>query len=252
MSFDEKGKRRERLAASLRRHPATVIATVALLSSMLGTAAATQVVVKETRTVQSASSTDSAQAAKKKKKARRGPRGPQGPAGSDASIIGAPASGDLAGSSFPNLVVAPGAITPGKIGTIPAVSATYGAAPTIPNNDSTPAAMNAENFDTAGMHATGANNSRLTAPITGTYQISGHVNWGGNLTGLRIVDLYVNGALEHTLVAAPSGTSSVIVQPFASLVRLTAGQYAELQLYQDSGGNLNGGAQEFSMTWVGP
>jgi hypothetical protein len=256
MSSAEKGSWRQRLAASLRRHPATVIATVALLSSMIGTATATQVlVVKETRTVvkaaPAASDGLSAQAAKKKKKARRGPRGPQGPAGPAGSLIGTTAGGDLAGS-FPNPVVAPGAITPGKIGTIPAVSATENTAVNFPNATPTVANLDGEHFDTANMHSTGANNSRLVAPITGIYQVSGHVNWAADIDGERIVDLYRNGAFVHNMAGERNNDDDVVVQPFASLVRLTAGQYVELVLFHTAGAPLMVRADEFSMHWVGP
>lgn len=163
-----------------------------------------------------------------------------------------PAGGDLAGSSFPNPVLSPGAVTPGKIGTIPAVRAKFTTAASIPNSTLTLAALGAEDFDTANMHSTSSLTSRLVAPITGIYQVSGRVNWAGVASGMRIADLYRNGSLVGNLVAGPNSGNNAMAQSFASLVRLTAGQYVELVLFQNSGGAVDGGAGEFSMHWVGP
>ena len=229
---------------------------------MLGTATATQVlVVKETRTVvknppsgsQGAGETVAAEAAKKRRARRRGPPGPQGPAGpagTNASLNGVAAGGDLTGSSFPNLVLAPGAVTPGKIGTIPAVNAFQATPVNFPTgNPSTVAGLNSERIDTANMHSS---TSRLTAPISGIYQVSGHVNWAANNVGERIVDLYKGGSQVYSMTADDNNENLVMVQPFAGLIRLNAGEYVEFFLFQDSGGNLMARADEFSMHWVGP
>lgn len=69
MSSSSPDTRRGSLSRAARRHPATVIAVIALAFSMVGTAAATQ-----------ALNENGANAAKKKK-GKAGPRGPAGPPG---------------------------------------------------------------------------------------------------------------------------------------------------------------------------
>ncbi len=80
----------------IRRHRATVIALVALVFSIVGTAAATQVLVKKgTRTV-----VVKQPAAHSAAKGKRGPRGPAGPAGPQ----GATGSPGAAGAQGPGAV----------------------------------------------------------------------------------------------------------------------------------------------------
>jgi hypothetical protein len=99
--------------------------------------------------------------------------------------------------------------------------------------------FNSERFDSGDLHSTSTNTSRLTAPITGVYSFGGTVRFADNGTGIRQLALAVNGnqvaATQSAAAAAGFGFDLTVT----TLYQLAEGDYAELQAYQTSGGNLN-------------
>ena len=105
--------------------------------------------------------------------------------------------------------------------------------PTTPQNTSAAAgtfvavACNTEVYDTNNMHDNAVNNTRITAPVSGYYRVTGKVYGGGAVTmGAQI---YLNGvAIADTLmwVAFPAGTFPLALT--TSTIYLIAGQYIEL------------------------
>lgn len=95
----------------------------------------------------------------------------------------------------------------------------------------------------SGGHSTSVNTSRFTAEYTGWYLVSGVAHFAGNTTGRRGARLAVNGsALDSSAsVIYATGSNSIGVPCHAQLVSLTAGDYVELQGFQDTGGALNSG-----------
>lgn len=81
---------------------------------------------------------------------------------------------------------------------------------------------------------------RFTAPRAGRYAIGGHVRFAAHATGQRVLYLRVNGT---TYIAIDSRVSVGAGAPtdghVATLTQLAAGDYVQLQAYQDSGGSLN-------------
>lgn len=99
--------------------------------------------------------------------------------------------------------------------------------------------FNSERWDTANIHNTGSNTSRLTAPKTGTYTICGHIRIAGNATGARTVLIRLNGGTEIGRQSLPSVTGTDVYLYILTLYQLTAGDYVELEVFQNSGGSLN-------------
>lgn len=109
-------------------------------------------------------------------------------------------------------------------------------------NDSalTPISLDAEEFDTDTMHDPGVNPSRITVPAgeAGKYLAIARLSWAGNITGLRAVILYINGALHTASYVNPVGIFSTIVA-VSKVLNLSVGDYVEMYGYQTSGAALN-------------
>jgi hypothetical protein len=115
--------------------------------------------------------------------------------------------------------------------------------------------FDSEADDSANLHSTVTNSSRMTAPVAGVYLVTANVRFASNGTGYRQVLFLVNGGTLHgdDIRAAVSGVVTDVVT--SARVSLAAGDYVEVQVGQTSGGALNvevaGGARispEFSIT----
>jgi hypothetical protein len=172
---------------------------------------------------------------------------------------------DLLNGTVATADLANGAVTPAKVGTIPAARVRKSASQSIPNNTLATLAFDIEDFDTAALHDTAVNNTRLTAPISGVYQVSAGVAWDANATGFRELSLGVNGGCPGTPGQVGCAASSVVNavstgggathQTVSTLQKLSAGDFVEAVVQQQSGGNLSANAQGqtfLAMTWVGP
>lgn len=186
----------------------------------------------------------------------------------------AAAGGDLSGSyPSPSIAsnsvgegkIADGAVTPAKLGTVLAVRATgFCTQNLISTNAEQSVAFRNDDFDTASMHPTGgfgstcdSVNSRLTAPRSGIYNVSGGVLWNANSTGVRQVALKRNG----TDYLASQTTQALVgdnLQQVSTIVKLIQGDYVELFAFQNSGSSVyaNGSPDDprsyVAMAWVGP
>lgn len=155
-----------------------------------------------------------------------GPRGDAGPAGADATLAAKPAA---------------------------RVERT--AAQPIPNATSTMVSFDSERFDIQDLHNSAADASRLTAPESGLYEISGGVDWGANATGERQIYLLVNGVTPIARQREPANGASRHAQSLAALFPLVAGDYVQLVASQTSGGPLdvvNFSTTFLAMRWAAP
>lgn len=127
----------------------------------------------------------------------------------------------------------------------------------LPDSAITPLTFNKERWDTDNIHSTVLNTGRLTAPIDGLYLISAHAVIEASGVGERVFYIRLDGALyiaEHVIdgTAAFTTKGSISTQYY-----MTAGQYAEFLIYQNSGGPLitttnSAYSPEFAIALIGP
>lgn len=125
----------------------------------------------------------------------------------------------------------------------------------IANDAWTTLTFNSERWDVGAMHSTVANTDRLTCTVPGLYDIKGQVEFaaGGNYRMMRIL---LNGAttlvVNSNLYVTTWAHQFTVSTPY----ELQANDYVTLQVYQNSGGNLNVNYQaqyspEFMMARIG-
>ena len=97
----------------------------------------------------------------------------------------------------------------------------------------------AEEYDTDTYHDNSTNNDRLTVPEDGYYRIVSGVSFDSNSTGDRRARIRLNGAttLAQAREAAISGTGNKFC--IVADVLLSEGDYVTIDVYQNSGGNLD-------------
>lgn len=94
--------------------------------------------------------------------------------------------------------------------------------------------FNAESYDFGDFHSVVSNTSRLTAPVSGFYSISGGFRWADNATGIRGIIIFLNGSISLLVEYAADAANSSPKSNHASLEWfMNAGDYVELQAYQD-------------------
>lgn len=97
---------------------------------------------------------------------------------------------------------------------------------------------NTENYDTDGMHSTVTNNSRATVNTAGKYIIIAQSLFAANVTGIRQMRLIVNGSTSYDVANMnPVAGTGTRINGSRSLA-LSAGDYVEVEVWQNSGGNL--------------
>ena len=131
----------------------------------------------------------------------------------------------------------------------PPACSVYGSAVQV-LTDNTAAAILADSelFDSAAMHSTSSNTSRITIPtgLGGRYMIVATVFFESNGTGARIVRLRVDGSTNTDMLAVGGSAASSTVLSFSKPLVLTAGQYVEIMGLQTSGGDLDVQLTDFS------
>lgn len=121
----------------------------------------------------------------------------------------------------------------------------------IANNTVTAVNFTTEGFDNAGLHDTATNTERITIRRTGRYMIGGSARWTSNASGSRFCAINLNGgAGTADLVRDRKLPSTESEVSLTTLVSLTAGDFIQLNVYQDSGGALNAIAGEFTSLWA--
>jgi hypothetical protein len=134
----------------------------------------------------------------------------------------------------------------------PMVKAQRSATQSISNSSLTAVQFNAADaWDTDAFHDTTTNNSRITIPtgFGGRYQIQANVNWDSNTSGVREVLIRFNGTTTIADVVVAGTCRQYVAAEYA----LSAGQYVEVVVWQDSGGarDIGGGnGCWFSARWI--
>lgn len=114
------------------------------------------------------------------------------------------------------------------------------AAISIATGTNTALTFNTQRTNVGGLHSTGTNPGRLTAPVAGAYLLGAHVSFASNTTGVRYAQLRINGTtyVAITAMLALTGGNATIISVCA-LYQMAAGDYAEVVAFQSSGGNLD-------------
>jgi C1q domain len=163
---------------------------------------------------------------------------------------------DLGAGAVGQSELAAGAVSPAAFGTIPAARVQKTANQAVPHSTDATITFDSELFDTAGLHDNVTNNGRLTAPISGIYQVSAGITWAANSTGRRDLAIFKN--FFEVLVAgsstSPNPSPSITTHSASGLVNLAAGDHVFIDAIQTSGGSLSAtnGGSFLAMTWVGP
>jgi len=104
------------------------------------------------------------------------------------------------------------------------------------------------------MHDNATNDSRLTAPIDGIYEITAQIQWQAALASEHELIIRRNGSADIALTAdnTSGGGQSATTQ-----VQLHAGDYVEAFVFQESADGVNveidsESSPEFGMTWLAP
>lgn len=119
--------------------------------------------------------------------------------------------------------------------------------------------LNSERYDTDAFHDTATNNSRLTVPSAkdGKYLITANVEFAANGTGVRFVQIFLNGITTIALYGPQPGHATLNNRMSVSTVYdLVATDYVEIRVWQSSGGPLNSNsaanyAPEFTISLLG-
>lgn len=122
--------------------------------------------------------------------------------------------------------------------------------------------FDAEDFDSHGAHDTSTNNTRYICPVAGYYLFNGGTWLAANAAGVRFNRWAKNGT------AIDNGGNEFPVTPAGALwgapakgiiIPLNVSDYVQLQVWQNSGGNLNtatavGGetGSDMSVTYLRP
>ena len=125
-----------------------------------------------------------------------------------------------------------------------AVRAVRSTAQAIPHAAWTAIAFNAvDDYDFGAMHDPSTNNTRLTASASGVYQVEALVPWDTSTSGDRLGRIVKNGS-EHVAYVGQTTTSNSGVTPstfVSTQVFLSAGDYIEVEVYQETGASLDTG-----------
>ena len=180
------------------------------------------------------------------------------PADLRAGSVGA---SEVADDSLTGADILNGSLGPTEFGTIPAARATQLGKPDHRRIYSDGHLARQRGFDTASLHDTATNNSRLTAPVAGVYQINGQVHWDNDAAGVRQLQIEKNRGTGHAKTIAEemetASDADDMTQDVSTISRLSAGDHVELRVVQTFTGTdvdtlaVPGNAPELSMAWIG-
>jgi len=107
---------------------------------------------------------------------------------------------------------------------------------TINNSTVTKLTFDSERYDTDTIHSTVANTGRLTCNTDGVYLIIANIYWENlDTDGLRMMTILLNNATDIAIVRASPPTALSFGQVITTIYELSATDYVEVKVLQDSG-----------------
>lgn len=105
---------------------------------------------------------------------------------------------------------------------------------------------NSEQWDSASMHSTSSQTSRITVPVAGKYLFVARIEFGVDATNTRYGRFLINGSTTEPFDAKPAMTGVGVRCSGSTVQSLAAGGYVEVQAWQNSGSTITGQLLEFS------
>lgn len=96
-----------------------------------------------------------------------------------------------------------------------------------------------ENFDSGTLHDNSTNNSRITVPSAGKYQISANIVFSTNNTGIRQILIRKNGSGSLGSIIFDNNGAGEDQTFFFWNDDASSSDYYEIQVYQDSGSSVD-------------
>lgn len=97
-----------------------------------------------------------------------------------------------------------------------------------------------EEYDTDAIHDTGSNTSRLVVPAAsgGKWICTAHVKWDTNTTNTRYIAFRLNGTtnIRSAMTNGVGISAGIGLMASTGPIALSAGDYIEVMVFQDSGG----------------
>lgn len=121
---------------------------------------------------------------------------------------------------------------------LPMASVLRSTAQTIGNGAITAVSFDTQTYDTGDCWAIG-DPTKFYAPSTGYYALFGHITYTANATGRRAILIDINGTTKDWSSLMPAGGAYTQAVNTYEEYYMTAGQYARIMAWQDSGGNLD-------------
>ena len=124
----------------------------------------------------------------------------------------------------------------------------YNTSASVTDSTWTGAGFNTERYDYGAMHSTTVSSSRITAAVAGTYNFNGYVTWANNGVGSRRIRFqrYNSSSAAQEIFAMCEADAGDEVHPVTVStggdVAMAAGDYVVMEVFQGSGGSLNGTA----------
>lgn len=94
---------------------------------------------------------------------------------------------------------------------------------------------NQESYDTDDMHDNMTNNSRITVQVAGKYSVMAQASWADNSVGMRELSILKNSVVVGVVRHLADGNAQHVV---SFVDECAVGDFLELSVNQDSGGNL--------------
>jgi len=118
---------------------------------------------------------------------------------------------------------------------------TNSTATTISDNTFTAVPLDTETFDTGNLHSTSVNTDRFTITVAGKYLIIATAGFVNNATGMRTLNVRLNGSNNIIFNQDSSATVSTFnhLASSSTIIDLVASDFVSFEVFQTSGGNLD-------------